>query len=127
MSIREVRASEDLPYETLDDGAMKILQYRYPSPESDSAYVYYFFPEKSNSRLSIAGYIYYIEDDYARTQIVDKLTQQYLYIYGEGTYKNNANFQGYSWNLPDKALFIYNDLGAQAVAQFYYDYGFVLQ
>ncbi|WP_310832829.1 hypothetical protein [Paenibacillus pedocola] len=127
MSIAEVRDSEQLPFETLADGAVKILQYPYLSPESDSAYVYYLFPQKSNSRLSIAGYIYYIEDDNARTLLADKLTQQYSNIYGEGTSRNDANFQGYSWNLPDKALIIYNDLGAQAVEQFYYDYEFIQQ
>ncbi len=127
MGIPEVKESEYLPFQALDEGTMKILQYRYPSPESDNAFVYYFFPEKNNFRLSIAGYIYYIEDDNARTLLVDKLTQQYSNIYGEGTYRNDANFKGYSWNLRDKALIIYNELGAQAVEQFYYDYGFVLQ
>jgi hypothetical protein len=127
MSIPEVRASEQLMFKDLSDGVTKLLQYSYPSPESEEAYVYYFFPEKNNSRLSIAGYIYYIDDEHARTLLVDNLTRQYSSLYGQGFYRQDANFIGYSWSLSDKALIIYNDLGAQAVVQFYYDYRVIQQ
>lgn len=122
MSITEVRESETLDFKELGDGALKILQYKYPSPEFDDAWVYYLFPEQQNHKLGGAGYIYYIKDQEARAALVRKLSVKYAGIYGVGQYSNDANFQRFYWNLPDKRLVIYNDFGAEAAAQFYYDY-----
>ncbi|WP_438497421.1 hypothetical protein [Paenibacillus sp. IHBB 3054] len=95
MSITEVRESETLDFKELGDGALKILQYKYLSPEFDDAWVYYLFPEQQNHKLGGAGYIYYIKDQEARAALVRKLSEKYAGIYGVGKYSNDANFQRY--------------------------------
>lgn len=123
MTISEVMEQETLIFSRLHDESepLKILAYDYPTPLSSEAEVYYFFPQQNEYALSSAGYIYYLEDYNDRSSLVEKLAAITAQFYGAGNEMNNSNFEGYSWTLPDRTLAIFNDLGAQAVQQIYFD------
>ncbi|MNB65291.1 hypothetical protein D3C75_117440 [compost metagenome] len=120
MSQAEVKARESLKLnDEHSDGAPGELIYRLDSRYSPNAEVYYFFPQNRQNRLSLASYLYELEQPDARDRLTDYFHRRFSRLYGEGKPSTNSNLPGYVWL--KQGIFLINDPGAQAVVIDYFD------
>ncbi|MBY9078036.1 hypothetical protein KIH86_05945 [Paenibacillus sp. HN-1] len=120
MSQAEVKARESLPLDYEDSkGVMAELVYRMDSRYSPNAEVYYLFPQNRKNRLSVASYLYELEQPDARERLTEYFHRRLNRLHGKGKPSTNSNLPGYVWT--EQGITLINDPGSQAVVIDFFD------